>query len=260
MNKNVLPFDVSDFAKGGPLYHKLEAALAQAIRVGQLKPGNALPAEREIAETAGISRVTVRKAIDRLVEAGLLVRKRGSGTFVAKPVPRVQQPLTRLTSFSQDMRIRGLEAGSRWISRSLSPATPEETMVLGLSSASMVARLVRLRTADGMPLALESTSLPEDVLSNPEDVSDSLYHVLTLRGLRLVRANERISAVVLNSRESDLLEVPNRSAALRIQRIAYLETGRAVELSTALYRSDAYDLVAELTLDPEDPQFLKGET
>lgn len=258
--KNALPFDLSALTNDGPLYVKLEALLEQALAAGRLRPGDALPAERELAESAGISRVTVRKAVDRLVAQGRLVRKRGSGTFVAKTVPRLEQPLSRLTSFSQDMRLRGMNAGSRWISRGLCQPTSEETMMLGLPANASVARLVRLRTADDLPLALESTSLPEDVLPDPQSVSDSLYHALALRGTRLVRANERISAVILSSRESELLEVAPRSAALRIQRLAYLESGRAVELSTALYRSDAYDLVAELTLDQEDPQFPKGET
>ncbi|MFC5445881.1 GntR family transcriptional regulator [Rhizobium halophytocola] len=240
--------DQLQVAAGGPLYVKLKQAIEDAIKTEILKNGDALPAERDIAQSAGISRVTVRKAIDDLVQDGLLVRRRGSGTFVSKPVPRLQQPLSRLTSFSEDMRRRGMVAGSRWIDRKLYFPTAEETMMLGLSGGARVARLVRLRLADGMPIALERTSLPQDILDEPEAIVESLYETLEARGIRPVRANQRISAVTLADDESALLGVPPGSAALSVQRVAYLETGRVMEVSRALYRSDAYDLTAELSL------------
>lgn len=232
----------------GPLYLKLKTVIESAITVGRLKHGDALPPERDIADAAAISRVTVRKAIDTLVADGLLVRRRGSGTFVVKPVPRLQQPLSRLTSFTDDMHRRGMLAGSRWISRGLVFPTPEETMTLGLASEARVARLVRIRTANDMPIALERTSLPDDVLPNPDVIDDSLYLALAEKGIRPVRANQRISAVLLNDKETELLGVPPGSPALSVQRIAYFDTGRVMEMSTALYRNDAYDLVAELTI------------
>lgn len=233
---------------GGPLYMKLKKLIEDAISAGKLKHGDALPPEREIADAAGISRVTVRKAIDHLAEDGLVERRHGSGTFVFKPVPRMQQPLTRLTSFSEDMERRGMVGGSRWLERALCFPTPEETMALGLSGNARVARIRRLRTANDLPIALERTSLPDDLLPHPEKIDNSLYAFLGQFGIRPVRANQRISAVVLNDDEADLLGVPHGSAALSVQRIAYLETGRVMEISRALYRSDAYDLVAELTI------------
>lgn len=247
--EDILPFAQLESIRGGPLYIKLMKVIENAVISGRLKHGDALPAERDIADAADISRVTVRKAIDELVGQGLLVRRHGSGTFVVKPIPRMQQPLTRLTSFSEDMRRRGMEAGSRWVERGLFHPTAEETMTLGLSGNAKVARLLRLRTANDMPIALERTSLPDDILPMPETVDNSLYQALSERHIQPVRANQRISAVLLKDNESALLGVPSRSAALSVQRIAYLETGRVMEVSTALYRSDAYDLVAELTVD-----------
>ena len=244
----VLQLEHLQEATGGPLYVKLKQAIEQAIRSETLKNGDALPAERDIAVSAGISRVTVRKAIDDLVQEGLLVRRRGSGTFVSKPVPRLQQPLNRLTSFSEDMQRRGMVAGSRWLDRGLYFPTAEETMMLGLTGGARVARLVRLRLADGLPIALERASLPDDILDAPDAIVESLYEMLDERGIRPARANQRISAVTLSSEESQLLGVSDGSAALSVQRIAYLETGRVMEVSRALYRSDAYDLTAELTI------------
>ena len=245
-----LPLDELQQASAGPLYLKLKTVIENAIVVGRLKHGDALPPERDIADVANISRVTVRKAIDTLVADGLLVRRRGSGTFVVKPIQKLQQPLSRLTSFTEDMRRRGMQAGSRWISRGLFFPTPEETMTLGLAGTARVARLIRLRTANDLPIAFERTSLPDDILPDPDVVDDSLYLALAARGLRPTRANQRISAVLLNDEETELHGVPPGSPALSVQRIAYFDTGRVMEMSTAHYRSDAYDLVAELTIGP----------
>lgn len=250
-----LPLEQLQSVRGGPLYIKLRKMIEDAVASGRLKHGDALPAERDIAEAGDISRVTVRKAIDELVEEGLLVRRRGSGTFVVKPVPRMQQPLSQLTSFTEDMRRRGMVAGSRWLSRGLFYPTAEETMMLGLVGGARVARIDRLRTANDMPIALERTSLPDDLLPDPDKIEDSLYLCLLDAGIRPVRANQRISAVLLKDEETKLLGVPPGSAALSVQRIAYLETGRVMEMSRALYRSDAYDLVAELGIgSPMKPQ------
>ena len=243
-----LPLDQLQTARGGPLYVKLRMMIEDAVSTGRQKHGDALPAERDIAEAAAISRVTVRKAIDALVSEGFLVRRRGSGTFVVKPVQRMQQPLSQLTSFTEDMRRRGMAAGSRWLGRGIYYPTAEETMMLGLGGGAKVARLDRLRTADDMPIALERTSLPDDILPDPDAVEDSLYLCLLDNNIRPVRANQRISAVLLKDDETKLLGVPPGSAALSVQRIAYLETGRVMEMSRALYRSDAYDLVAELSI------------
>jgi GntR family transcriptional regulator len=245
---DVLELDRLQSAAGGPLYLKLRQAIEEAIQSGRLKHGDALPPERDMAEDAAVSRVTVRKAIDDLARDGLLVRRHGSGTFVVKPIARMQQPLTRLTSFTEDMRRRGMTASTRWLDRGLYYPTADETMSLGLSSSAQVARLTRLRLANEQPIALEVTSLPDDILKDPQSVENSLYMVLEKNGIRPIRAIQRISARNLTDDETVLLGVPPGSAALSVQRMAYLESGRIMEVSKALYRSDAYDLVAELTI------------
>ena len=116
-----LPLDELQQASAGPLYLELKTVIENAIVVGRLKHGDALPPERDIADVANISRVTVRKAIDTLVADGLLVRRRGSGTFVVKPIQKLQQPLSRLTSFTEDMRRRcpaAFPRCARWRRRS----------------------------------------------------------------------------------------------------------------------------------------------
>jgi GntR family transcriptional regulator len=232
----------------GPLYLKLRQAIEAAINGGRLKHGDALPPEREIADFAGISRVTVRKAVDDLVESGLLMRRHGSGTFVVKPVERVQQSLSLLTSFTEDMARRGLTASSRWLDRGLHLPSPEEAMMLGLAGGARVARLERLRIANDLPLAIERASLSAEVLPDPTVVSSSLYEVLAKTGNRPVRAVQRISACNIRGRDASLLGVQAGDAGLSIERISYLASGRVVEFTRSLYRADAYDFVAELTL------------
>ncbi|SPU64662.1 GntR family transcriptional regulator [Brucella melitensis] len=184
----------------GPLYVQLRQSLEAAIRAGQLADGEALPPERDIAEYTNISRVTVRKAVDDLVKAGLLVRRHGSGTFVVRPGERVQQSLSILTSFTEDMARRGIATQSRWLERGLYYPSPEEMMKLGLSSETRVARLGRLRMVGDMPLAIERASLSSEFLPDPDAVQGSLYAELGRTGFRPVRAVQRIAACNIRRR------------------------------------------------------------
>ena len=245
-------FAPDGFATGaGPLYLQLQRRIADAMAHGILAPGSSLPAERDIAAMTGLSRVTVRKAVEALVAQGLLIQKRGSGTYVAPKVERLEQALSLLTSFTEDMARRGKSVESVWISRSIQPPTPEEVMALGLGGGDRVARLERVRRSDGIPLAIERASIPTHVLPDPEAVETSLYALLETSGHRPVRAVQRISAANLGPRDAELLGVPPGAAGLRIERIGYLANGRVVEFTRSLYRGDAYDFAVELKLTPD---------
>jgi len=233
---------------GGPLYIKLRQSLEDAILSGKLSHGQALPPERDLAEFANVSRVTVRKAVDDLVKDGLLNRRHGSGTFVMRPVSKMQQPLSRLTSFTEDMARRGYTTRSEWLERGLFHPSPDEMMKLGLSVDMMVARLGRLRIANELPLAIERASLASDILPDPKSVETSLYAELHRTDHRPVRAVQRISACNVVKEDAALLAVPIGTAGLAIERVSYLASGRVVEFTRSLYRGDAYDFVAEMTL------------
>lgn len=125
-------------------------------------------------------------------------------------------------------------------------------MALGLGGGDRVARLERVRRSDGVPLAIERASLPVDVLPDPGEVETSLYAVLQRRGLRPVRAVQRITAANLSARDADLLEVAPGVAGLKIERIGYLPSGRLVEFTRSLYRGDAYDFAVELKLPSDE--------
>jgi GntR family transcriptional regulator len=233
---------------GAPLYLVLKRSIEDAVRGGSIGPGDALPSERDIASRADISRVTVRKAVQDLVRSGVLVQRHGSGTFVAPRVERVEQSLSRLTSFTEDMARRGMTVRSHWLDRGIYPPSPDEMMVLGLSSKELVARVSRLRIADGTPLAIERASLSAAVLPDPETVGSSLYATLGANGCRPVRAVQRISAANLGEADARLLDVPAGAASLNIERISYLATGKVIEFTRSIYRGDAYDFVAELRI------------
>jgi GntR family transcriptional regulator len=231
-----------------PLYLRLQKRIRSAIQSGDLKPLDALPGERDIAEAFGVSRVTVRKALAALVESGLLRQRQGSGTFVAPTPQRVEQPLSRLTSFSEDMQLRGLEPTVKWLGREVSLASPQEAMRLLLSPSERVSRLRRLRLASGVPMAIELATVPVRYLPDPHLVEHSLYAVLEGRGVRPVRALQRLSAANLAAEDAMLLGVPTGAAALAIERISFLDQQQPVEFTQSWYRGDAYDFVAELNL------------
>lgn len=232
--------------QGGPLYLQLKRWIEDAVARGDIRPGDALPSERDLAAMVEVSRVTVRKAVQHLVRDGILIQRHGSGTFVAPQQNRVEQSLSQLTSFTEDMARRGMAVTSIWLDRGLYNPSPEETVVLGLSPGDLVARIARLSLSGDAPLAIERAALSASTLPDPQAVGSSLYALLEKRGTRPVRAIQRIRAANLNEDDARLLEVSPGVAALHIERIAYLASGRVVEFTRSVYRGDTYDFVAEL--------------
>ena len=231
-----------------PLFATVGVALKREIAAGRFAEADLLPGERELSQMLDVSRTTLRRAIAGLVEEGVLVHRHGAGTFVRRSLPHVEQPLSRLTSFTEDMQLRGLAASSKVIERGAFLPTPEESMMLDISLSEMVFRLSRLRLADGVPMAIEHAAVPMRFLGGPERVRDSLYAGLEQAGFRPVRAVQRLRAVLVQPAEAALLDVPKGSPALDIHRVAYVADGRRVEFTRSTYRSDTYDFVAELTL------------
>lgn len=233
----------------GARYLQLYRYISAAISAGQLEGDAQLPTERDLADVASVSRVTVRNAVARLVQDGLVEQRRGSGTYVRAAQPKFELALSTLTSFTEYMRQRGKTSTSQILQRGLFPLSPDEQLALGLSSTERVSRIERLRSADGTPMAIERSSLPQDILPRPELVETSLYSVLREAGLAPIRAVQRITAVNLSASEASLLKLAEGAAALRIDRTGYLPSGRPIEFTRGLYRSDLYDFVAELRMD-----------
>jgi GntR family transcriptional regulator len=235
----------------GPRYTQLYRHIAAVISSGAMENSGQLPPERDLAAMADVSRVTVRKAVAQLVDEGVLEQRRGAGTFVRPHPPKLEHSLSALLSFTEYMRQRGKTSTSQILRRGLFLPMPDEQMALGVAGADRVARVDRLRSADGMAMALEYSSLPQDILPDPDLVETSLYDVLRARGNAPTRAVQRITAVNLAAPDAQLLHLPDGAAVLRIDRTAYLPSGRPIEFTRGLYRSDIYDFVAELRLEPK---------
>ncbi len=243
--KPLAPFlQTLDPASAQPLYQQLQRALRDAISSGALGTDDALPSERQLAAELGVSRITVRKAIDGLADEGLLVRRQGSGNFVGA---RIEKNFAKLTSFSEDMRARGRVPSSQWLKQQDGQVTPDEAMRLALSPGAKVYRFHRLRFADGEPMALEYCTIAASALPSLQAVGDSLYDTMEKAGSRPTRALQRLRALLLDGEQARLLDAKPGDAGLLVERVGYLRDGRAVELSQSYYRGDTYDFVAELS-------------
>ena len=226
-----------------PLYKQLQDNLRDAVESQALQPETLLPTERELSERLDVSRVTVRKAVEGLVQEGLLMRRQGSGTYVAG---RIEKNFSKLSSFSEDMVARGRKPSSAWLLQEKGTVTPDEALSLGLSPGTAVFRFHRLRMADDEPMALEFSTVPASALNHSEQISSSLYATLETYGNRPARALQRLRAIPFHGEIAAQLGVPDGSAGLFIERRAYLKSGQTVEVTQSYYRGDAYDFVAEL--------------
>ncbi|MHA3915153.1 GntR family transcriptional regulator [Halovulum sp. GXIMD14793] len=233
----------------GPRYKQLRRHISGLITAGTLVADDQLPSERDIATLAQVSRVTVRKAIAELVLDGLIEQRQGAGSFVRGGGERFEQSLSSLVSFTENLQARGIVSTSEVLSNGIFRPTAAETMVLGLLPHHRVARVHRLRRGDDVPMALEHSSLPEDVLPRPDKVQTSLYEVLRARGKALTRAMQRVTAVNAPGPVARHLDLAEGTAVLQIERTAYLSSGRPIEFTSGFYRSDVYDFVSKLRLD-----------
>lgn len=225
------------------LYRRLETAFREAIRSSVLPPGAAIPGERELADRLSLSRVTVRKAIKALVHDRLMVQRHGARTSVAE---RVEKPVSIFTSFSEDMQARGRQPGATWLRRSVGRALPAELSALELVPGSEVNRLHRLRTADGVPMAIETSVVPAVFLPPGTRIGESLYAALSALGHEPVRAVQRMRATVADREEARLLGIEAGAALLTVERRVFLKDGRIVEFCESRYRGDSYDFLVDL--------------
>ncbi|WP_396657335.1 GntR family transcriptional regulator [Microbacterium sp.] len=215
--------------------------------VSQLSVGERLPGERDLAASLGVARMTVRHAEDALVREGLLERRQGSGTYVT---PR---PLVRalgLTSFSQDMRSRGLVPGSRLVSFRSITADPTLAGQLDIPVGDEVLSFTRLRLGSGIAMAVETTWLAARYAPGlcDADLEGSLYDVLATRyGITTGNARVAIEPVLPDPSVRELLDIPADQACLRLRMIDSDRRGRVIMVANCVYRGDKYHLVADVT-------------
>ena len=221
--------------------------------VRKLKPHQALPNERALAERFGVSRMTLRHAMATLIDDGLIYSVHGVGTFAAEA--RVSKEVL-FSSFTEDMTRRGLTPSSQVLLKQLIPAPAHVAHALGLDTDAEVYNLERLRMADGVAVCLEDAYLPAEevpgLLSQP--VAESLYAVLRERYERpVVRAATTVSAIALSKRQAELLHDRVRAPALRFERVGFDQRGLPLEYCITIYRSGRFDLRYTVDMDRQAP-------
>jgi GntR family transcriptional regulator len=213
----------------------------------ELTVGDALPSERKLASDLEVSRPTLRAVLDELVREGLLLRRHGSGTYVAEP--KIALPLT-MTSFSEDMSRRGMVPSSRVVAFEVTTAGAKLGQRLNLSPVEEVWVITRLRLADDETMAIEWLHAPRRFLPDlkREDLAQqSFYELLNARqGIVIAKGVQTIEPTVTSQEEADLLGVPVHSPAFLFERTTEGEGGEVVEFVRSVYRGDRYRLVTEL--------------
>lgn len=230
------------------LYKRLMDYLLEEIDAGRVEPGQQIPSERELSDRFRMSRMTVRHALNELVNQGILYRQQGKGTFVGRP--KIRQKLRGLSSFTEDMLSRGMRPGARVLSAEVVAAPYKVRHALGLPEQAHVVRLERLRLADGEPMALEVTHLPyprfadlvRDSLENT-----SLYRMLQDRfGVTFGTALQTIEPALADAALARTLWIKEGSLLLLLERATFSQQGEPVEFVSSHYRADRYRFEVEL--------------
>ncbi len=223
-----------------PLYYQLRNVLLQQIESGALLPGDTVPTERELIDRYRVSRITVRQALNSLMADGLLYRQRGLGTFVRKS--RIEQELSSLTGFSEEMVSRGLVPGAKLISAEMVEADGAIAAKLSIAPGLRVFRMVRVRLADGEPMALDVNYTPGDIGERllEEDLEEALYTHFARMGVELDWGDQAIQAAPADDLIAHHLGVKKGTPVLLMERVVSATGGRVVEYSRTAYRSDRY--------------------
>ncbi|ANB09788.1 GntR family transcriptional regulator [Streptomyces ambofaciens] len=228
-----------------PLYHQLAQQLEAAIEHGVLAPGNLLGNEVDLSVRLGLSRPTVRQAIQSLVDKGLLVRRRGVGTQVVHS--QVKRPL-ELSSLYDDLVAAGQGPTTRVMRNEAVPAGPDVAAALGVPEGTEVTVLERLRLTHGRPVALLCNHLPAELLDldTARLESTGLYRMMRARGITLHSARQTVGARTATGPEAARLDEEEGAALLTMRRTTYDDTGRPVEYGTHLYRASRYSFDFQL--------------
>lgn len=234
-----------------PRYYQLKEIMRERVRVGEWKPGDLIPSERELGETYGISRMTARQAITELVNEGLFYREQGKGTFVSRS--KITQQLIHLTGFTEDIRARGQRPSTKVISATMHPADEAVAEKLRISPGTLTFRLQRLRLADGEPLAIELSQITFkdcEKLVGEDLEQNSLYRLLeTKYGVTLMEADQEIEAGLASNEDAQLLKIAPGSAVLYTRRVTYTERNQPVEYARAVYCGNKYTFYTHMRRD-----------
>ncbi|MHB0874692.1 MAG: GntR family transcriptional regulator [Anaerolineae bacterium] len=237
-----------------PYYAQIKEALRQSIETGEWKPGDQLASEPDLCRTFGVSRIVIRQALNEMAYEGVVVRRKGKGTYVAEP-KIVEGLVQELTGFHQDMTNRGYKPTTQVLGQAVVAATPAVAGHLRVDPGTPVVQLDRLRFVSGEPIVLVATCLPSRLVPGLETLelaTSSLYALLEQRyGLVIARSHRTIGAVAANSREALLLQVEKGAPMIQLESVSYLADGTPLEYYQALHRADRSTFEVDLVRLPE---------
>jgi len=215
--------------------------LRERIERGEWKPGDQLPSEPELCQMFDVSRIVIRQALKEMTYEGLVVRRKGKGTFVAEP-KIVEGLAQKLTGFHQDMVSRGHAPVTQVLKQEVIPASPRVAEFLHIAPGTPVVQLDRLRFVNGEPIVLVTTYLPKHLVPGLEDedfAHQSLYEYLEKRlGLVIARGHRSIGAVAANQQAAELLQVEEGAPLIQLDSVSFLADGTPIEYYHALHRGD----------------------
>ncbi len=235
-------------AQGSLLYSRVETIVSGQISNGDLKVGDQLPTEDALIARFGVSRITVRRAIQNLVSRGLVEIRRGKGTFVA--APKITQELTELSGFVEDMHALGRKPTARVIGKEIVTADATVASQLGLTQGDGVVRIRRVRLADDIPLSFDETFLPLEIgkkIMTNNLKAEPIFSLLERKyGIPLIEAEYKLDAVAAETEVAAALRVKQFSPIFRIERTSYSTGGRPVDYERLHYRGDLVRFVTRL--------------
>ena len=229
-----------------PVYIQIHDQIKSEIEQGIWKIGDRLPSERELAVKFNVSRMTLRQAIQNLADEGILERKIGSGTYVARK--KVQEKMTGATSFTEIMESQNRVPSSRTISYFLTSPSSSEMEKLNLQKEDTILRMERIRYADDIPICFEVASVPQKIIDaySKAEITESLYRTLEEKsGNKIGAANQTITAVLASEKIAEYLEIKRGDAVLRLRQISYFEDGMPFEYVRTQYVGNRFEFYLE---------------
>jgi GntR family transcriptional regulator len=242
------PIDLKiDSESGLPLHKQIENAFRQKIDDLELKVGELIPSEKELEKILGVSRSPVRQAIGRLVHDGYLVRKSGKGTFVSQ-AHIMRRQLPRLNSFTEEMQAQGMGTSARVLNVEFIEKNSLNKWIFKRLQDDRILEVSRLRLVNGKPVCILQSYFPARIgVRDDDDYTGSLYELLERKfKIKIGSGEEKISALMANPHQAKLLEIPNVSAILSIQRTTLSTNHEPIEIVNGFYRADRFQFVINL--------------
>lgn len=227
-----------------PAYYQLKEAIHTKIKDGEIQPGERLLSENQLSELFNVSRMTVRKATDQLVEEGLLLREQGKGTFVKKlNYEKLERDLSKLSSLTSDLGRSKYKIVTTVLKEEVVSASKEIAGRLDINAGDKVIKLARLRESDSQPIIWETSFIPFKVCPHliEEDLNGSLFSILEEKyGLKISDANTSIEAILADEFIAEMLQMGKNQPVVKVEQVTYLSDGRAIQFVVSFSRGDKY--------------------